>query len=60
MEFEIRTYEELEREHARLIRAVASIYYGAHWTPDRPVDEASLWTELRDAAGFEPGKAPKS
>lgn len=51
--------EELEIKYNKLVNAVKAIYYGAHWTPDRPVDEAKLWTDLRDAAGFEPGKAPE-
>ena len=51
--------DELERKMKRIINAVSSIYYGAHWTPDRPVDETHLWTELRDACGFNPGNSPK-
>lgn len=43
----------------RLLNAVRAVYYSAHWTPDREVDAEALWTELRDAAGFEPGKAPE-
>lgn len=42
----------------RLLNAVRAVYYSAHWTPDRDVDAGALWTELRDAAGFEEGKAP--
>lgn len=46
-------------EFTRLIRAVDAVYKAAHWTPDRPVDEAKLWTELRDAAMIAPGNSPK-
>ena len=38
--------------------AVRRLYYAAHWTPDRDVDERQLWEDVRDAAGFEPGHAP--
>lgn len=49
-----------DREKAlkRLTTAVSAVYYAAHWTPDREVDAAALWTELRDAAGFTPSNAP--
>lgn len=43
----------------RLMRAAANLYFAAHWTPDRPCDADALWTELRDAAGLEPGHSPK-
>ncbi len=44
----------------RLIKAVRAVYFAAHWRPDRTVEnEVELWTELRDAAGIEPGHAPK-
>ena len=43
-----------------LIEAIRRLYYAAHWTPDRPVDEAKLWTDIRDAAGFKPGGSPKA
>lgn len=43
----------------RLREAVRAIYSAAHWSPDRFVpNEVSLWEELRDAAGIEPGHAP--
>lgn len=46
-------------DFARLRAAVSAIYYAAHWSPDRHVDnESALWAELRDAAGLEPGNAP--
>jgi len=45
-------------KHPDLIEAVHRLYYAAHWTPDRPVDEAKLWTDIRDAAGFKPGGSP--
>ena len=43
----------------RLREAVKELYYAAHWTPDRECDDAALWTAVRDAAGLEPGGAPK-
>jgi hypothetical protein len=39
--------------------AVRRLYYAAFWTPDRPVDAEELWVEVRDAAGFPAGNAPK-
>jgi hypothetical protein len=39
--------------------AVQALYYAAVWHADRPVDEQGLWTAVRDAAGFKPGKSPK-
>lgn len=49
-----------ERKHNRLLDAVSAIYYAAFWYPDRPVlNEITLWSTLRDAAGFSKGKAPK-
>jgi hypothetical protein len=48
----------LRAENARLREAAKALYYAAHWTPDRDVDAVKLWTDLRDAAGFEPGNAP--
>lgn len=47
------------REFVALVAAVRSVYYAAHWEPDRPVPNAKqLWERLRDAAGLEPGFAP--
>jgi len=46
-------------KYKRLLAAVSAVYYAAHWTPDRPCNAAQLWIELRDAAGFVSGKAPK-
>jgi hypothetical protein len=42
-----------------LLDAVHKLYYAAVWTPDRPVDAQALWTAVRDAAGFTPGRSPK-
>jgi hypothetical protein len=39
--------------------AVKNLYYSAAWHADRPVDEAALWTAVRDAAGLTPGRSPK-
>jgi len=47
------------RRHQALLEAVERLYYAARWTADRPVDEANLWTDVRDAAGFEPGNSPE-
>jgi hypothetical protein len=44
---------------ATLLEAVRDLYYAAVWSADRPVDEAKLWTAVRDAAGFPPGQSPK-
>lgn len=48
------TAEQLQK----LLVAVEGVYYSAVWSADRPVDEAFLWKELRDAAGFVPGQSP--
>lgn len=49
-----------EKKHRRLREAVSAIYYAATWYPDRPVvNEVTLWSTLRDTAGFEKGKSPK-
>lgn len=42
-----------------LLSAVKQIYNAAIWTADRPVDAQTLWTSIRDAAGFEPGNSPQ-
>jgi len=47
-----------EESFPNLRDAVRRLYYSAHWTPDRPVDSAELWTAVRDAAGFPHGNAP--
>ena len=41
---------------APLIEAVEALYFSAHWHADRPVDEAALWTAVRNAAGIKPGQ----
>jgi hypothetical protein len=51
--------EEMFSRWNNLKAAVANVYYAATWHADRPVDEAGLWTALRDAADFAPGKSPK-
>jgi len=43
-----------------LLEAVRELYYSAIWHADRPVNEQRLWTQVRDAAGFEPGNSPKT
>lgn len=45
-------------DYNALVAAVRALYYAAHWTADRPVDEAGLWEAVRDAAGLEPGTSP--
>lgn len=42
-----------------LRNAVRRLYYAAHWTPDRAVDSAELWTTVRDACGFPKGNSPE-
>lgn len=39
--------------------AVHRLYYAAVWYADRPVDEAKLWADVRDAAGFRNGESPR-
>jgi|LauGreDrversion2_5_1035112.scaffolds.fasta_scaffold18011_2 hypothetical protein len=40
------------------LRAAArALYLAGYWKCDRPVDEQSLWENLRDAAGIAPGTA---
>ena len=36
--------------------AVIALYYSAYWHPDRQVDEAYLWTAVRDTADIAAGK----
>jgi hypothetical protein len=40
----------------KMHEAVAALYFAAYWHPDRKVDEAALWTAVRDAAGIKPGQ----
>lgn len=47
-----------EAQLTLLLAAVRELYYAAVWQADRPVDEAALWTAVRDAAGFNPGRSP--
>lgn len=58
--FEIHTTMlEAANKLERLELTIASLYYAAHWTPDRDVGDADmLWKAVRDAAEFEPGNAP--
>lgn len=48
-----------EAQLALLRNAVEALYYAGVWHADRTVDEQALWTAVRDAAGFRPGKSPK-
>jgi hypothetical protein len=41
---------------ANLQSAIESLYFAAHWTPDRECDAAKLWEAVRDAAGIAPGQ----
>jgi len=44
----------------KLVEAISKLYYAAIWHADRPVvDEAKLWKDVRDAAGFPEGQSPK-
>jgi hypothetical protein len=42
-----------------LERAALQLYYAGVWSCDRRVDEARLWTQLRDALGLKPGTSPR-
>lgn len=42
-----------------LIEAVHALYFAGYWRCDRPVNEISLWANLRKAAGIPSGTAPK-
>lgn len=48
--------DRIEAEGPTLRDAVEALYFAAHWSPDRPVDAAGLWTRVRDAAGIAPGQ----
>lgn len=50
--------QRLAHSYLTLLVAVHKLYYTAHWTADRNVDELALWQGVRDAAGFEEGKSP--
>lgn len=52
-------YENLLDKWAELREAVKALYFAAYWHADRPVDEAALWTAVRDRAGIEPGQTGK-
>lgn len=43
-------------ERGTLATAVEALYFSAYWHPDRKVDEQTLWTAVRDAAGIAPGQ----
>lgn len=47
--------ENFEQEYNNLRAAVAAVYYSAHWSADRDIDESALWERLRNIAGFEKG-----
>jgi hypothetical protein len=49
-----------KRRYFELANAVEALYYAAYWHADRPVDEAKLWTAVRDAANFIPGHATRA
>jgi len=53
------TISMLEDQIERITVAVRNLYYAGHWYCDRDVVADELWTQLRDAVGFEPGNAPK-
>lgn len=55
----IQRAQRAERELEALKAAGVAIYMAGHWTCDRPVDDAALWTALRDALGLPPGNSPK-
>ena len=49
-----------QQSFPNLRERVRDLYYAANWTPDRPVDAAKLWTDVRDAAGFAKGNSPEA
>lgn len=52
-----------EPDFPKLLEAVRALYYRCRWVPETEVmafeEVAKLWEDVRDAAGFEPGKSPK-
>lgn len=44
-------------DYETLRDAVRDLYYSAYWYPDRPCEAERLWTNVRDAAGFVPGRS---
>jgi|SRR5579872_1419247 len=54
-----RRLDDAQTYNERLLEAIRALYYAGVWTCDRDVDEAALWTAVRDAAGFPPGQSPK-
>jgi hypothetical protein len=43
----------------KIREAAKKLYYAAHWSADRDVEENKLWENLRDALGLEPGNSPE-
>ena len=44
-------------EHDKLREAALALYFAGKWSCHRPVDEAKLWEDLRDALGLKAGAA---
>jgi len=49
----------IECDYLELRKAVEEIYYAAHWIPDREVNTAQLWENLRDAADLPRDQSPQ-
>jgi hypothetical protein len=49
-----------EEQLRRLRTAATALYFAGKWTCHRPVDEAKLWEDLRDALGLEAGVSTKA
>ena len=47
-------------EGEALQTAALALYMAGRWSCDRPVNEAALWTALRDALGLAPGTATQA
>ena len=45
----------LARRGAAVQEAATALYMAGRWSCDQPVDEAALWTALRDALGLPVG-----
>lgn len=44
----------------KLRKAALALYFAGRWSCHKPVDEAKLWEDLRDALGLPAGSATKA
>lgn len=51
--------QRIAAEQYELHMATTALYEAGRWSCDRPVDEAKLWTRVRDALKRVPGTSPK-